>query len=315
MASLKIQFNTPVEVTRDLKLTFIHEATGRETTAAPFLDGSLSLRNLDPGAYRLKAVHPNITLPVFDKRIRVWRDRPTFVPIKIPSDIFSNNPIRDTPLADLNPARAKLQTSLDTAEAQTRKKGGQPIYADDWNELSGAVADVAQSTLDLSRLVSPVGHDHPEIEEKLAEIHTNLQRFLDVFGKSLVQLQRQIQILALQRRVDEALDQVPGVTDETRKQFQQEVSKLEEAGQDNPYVFTTRMRRVGEILVRKVEDILPADDPEVGNRKELRVLSSTAAAMGSSLPVNSYDDELLHHSKTDRKAGVSGFSSAMSKRI
>jgi hypothetical protein len=287
----------------------------------PFLDGTVKASNLDPGAYRVTVRHPNLSAPVYDNRIRVLGDRPTFVPITIPTDIFSNVPIRQTTAADLGPVRDHLATAADDADRQARKQGGQPIYADDWNAMAGIIGDVARTTSDLTQRVAPLGHQHPELVDKIQEIQDNLNRFFDVFGKTVVQLQRQIQALALQRRVDDAIDNIPsgaGGVDpnklqQARAAMQQAIGGLQGASDDTPYAYTSQLKRVGEQIAQTMTDVVP-DQPAVKNNSAVAAATRAGFALSSGLPAHTFDAELALHQKVDRESGTSSATLALGKR-
>src|SRR4051812_8164820 len=118
MQNLRLQLNTPPDINRDMQVTLVHEATGQVIKASPFLDGTLNLTNIPTGAYRVTLNHANLSSAVFDSRIRVFGDRPTFVPIRIPTDIFTDTPIRQPTEMDLAPPRTQLASSAAAAEAQ-----------------------------------------------------------------------------------------------------------------------------------------------------------------------------------------------------
>ena len=236
---LKMQLNTPPAVTRDTTVEMVNAATGERRTTKPFLDGTVSVAGLNAGEWEVQVKHPNFLTELFRRRIRVFPDRPTFVPVPIPNNIFENAPIADTPDADLGPVQQRMDTAAATAERQGSKRAGQAIYADDWNELSGIVVELARGTKDLAGLVSPVGHDHPELVAKLEEQANNIQRLFDVFGESVAQLQREVQILGLQNRVEDALNQLPEAKRITfRPRFLQLLRDLDEARAENPQNFT-----------------------------------------------------------------------------
>ena len=312
MQTLKLQLNTQPEITRELKVTLINEATAKEVTASPFLDGSINVRNLEAGAWRLKVNHPNLNFDVLDRRIQVLRDRPTFVPLQIPLDIFSTTPVRDVPDADLEPVRAKLADAIETAERQAKKKGGQPIYADDWNELSNVVSDIGSATVDLTKRIAPLGHDHPELVEKLDEIQANMNRFLDVFGKSIAMLQRQIQQIALERRIDDAIDNLPNIPDNVRVGMLDVVRGLDEVKDSDPYVYTKNLKRVGEQLTDKLEQLVPVDQPQVAAQVAAALEHTKAIARAA--PSYSFDAEVQAQSKVDRVGGKSLFGAAIRAR-
>lgn len=313
MQNLKLQLSTSPDVNRDMKVTLVHEATGQEFKTTPFLDGTVNMTNIPAGAYRLLVNHSNIAAAVYDNRIRVFGDRPTFVPIKIPPDIFTDRPIRETTEMDLQPPRTILASAADAAEAQARKKGGQPIFADDWNALAHIVADVARAASDLSQRVAPLGHPHQELVEKLQEIQANLARFLDVFGKSLAELQRQIQQLALYQRVNTALDRIPNLTPGQREDITKEIDTLDDVRKDAPYAYSSAIRRVAERLGQKLDATIPVDRPEIRNDTAVKDAVGVVAAMGSTTPVYTYEGELANHDKVDRQTAKASMKLAVQR--
>ncbi len=316
----KMQLNTPPEINRDLQVELTADATGKKVTTQPFLDGTVKANNVDAGTYRVVIRHPNLPSPVYDNRIRVFPDRPTFVPIQIPTDIFSNTPIAQTTEADLGPTRDKLAAAATDADNQGKKKGGQPIYADDWNALSGVIGDVARTTSDLTQRVAPLGHAHPELVAKLNEIQDNLNRFFDVFGKTVVQLERQIQQLALQQRIDAAFAQIvpSNGADTTRlkgiqSDLQTAVAALGDVRDGTPYAYTSQLKRVGAQITSALSDAVP-DTPAVRNNADVQAATKTAFSMSSQAPALTYDAELAFHQKVDRDGGAPAASIALGKR-
>jgi hypothetical protein len=319
MQSVKLQLSTPPEINNDITVELTHEGTGKVTQIHPFLDGTVKASNLAAGAYRLKVTHPNIPTTLWDDRIRIFPDRQTFIPIRIPDNLFKDTPIQDTAIVDLGPVRDKLGHSADSADDQAKKKGGQPIYADDWNTLSEIVGDVARTTSELTNRVAPNGHHHPELVDKIQEIQGNLDRLLQVFGQTLVQLERQIQSLAMQRRVDAALDQIPTNNDPAaiarvkaaRDDLSKAVGDLDNYATDTPYAYTSQVRRVGERITQKLNDVLPTDHPELRSQPDVQAASNAAFAASSSLPAYTYDAELAIHQKIHRQAGKPGAAVAL----
>jgi hypothetical protein len=299
---LKMQLNTPVGFTRDMTVELTNQATGERRKATPYLDGSVAVPNIEAGSWRVQVKHPNITFDVFDRPIKVLPDRPTFVPITIPTNIFENVPIEDIPDANLGPVQQHLDEATQTAGDQAKKKAGQPIYADDWNELATSLATATKATRELTDLVSPRGHDHPEIATKIDEIQRNLQRMFDVFGASLAQLQRQIQQLALQRKVEAALDRTATVSPEARRQFEEAVAGLQVAWSDSPGVYSAQKRRVGQDLQAQLAGILVNEAPDVREAPEVRDLDEFTRAIATEQPARSYEEEIQQQQRTGNKS-------------
>src|SRR5215831_7015227 len=91
---------------RDAVVTLTNAASGQTITRSPFLDGSLIIRDLDPGIWQMKVTHPNLVTPVYQQLIRVFpQPTPTFVPVPIPPAVFQDTPIATVPEANLGPVQ------------------------------------------------------------------------------------------------------------------------------------------------------------------------------------------------------------------
>lgn len=304
MRILKMQLNTPAAVTRDLEVNLTNQVSGEKRTVRPYLDGSVAVPNIPAGDWRMQIKHPNLLFDLQDRNIRIFPDRPTFVPIRIPTDIFENAPIQDTPEADLGPVQERLEEAAEAAGRQAGKLGGQPIYAGDWNDMATTVEGVARSTKDLTELVSATGHDHPELVAKMDEIQGNLQRLFEVFGSSIAQLQRQIHQLALQRKVETALDRVPDVPAATRRQMEEAVRDLTDVWQENPSVYSARKRRAARSLQDQLGQLLIDQTQEVRDDPQVRDLDTFTLAMASEQPVVTYEAEIQQQQRTSRKSST-----------
>lgn len=311
MKVVNLQLDTSPSIAQDLRVTLIHEASGREVKARPFLDGSVQVSNLDPGAWRVKVNHPNLVTNVVDQRIQVFPDRSTFVPIKVPKDLFSNTPVRDIPDQDLSPEQKRLDESAQKADAQAKKKAGQPLLADDWNELAFTMSEVARSTRDLSAKVAPKGHDHPELVEKIDEVQRNLNNFFEAFGKTVSQLQRQIQFLALQRRVDDVVSQLPANVG--RERYSQVLNELHQAADENPYVYTSRLQKAGSRFTELLAEDVPATSP-ISNREETKDLHQVVEALRNVTPTHSFEAELQVQRKVENTAKRRGLDLALNPK-
>ncbi|UFN46886.1 hypothetical protein LPC08_12685 [Roseomonas sp. OT10] len=302
---LKMQLSTPPAITRDTTVEMVNAATGERRTTKPFLDGTVSVAGIAAGEWEVQVRHPNFLADLFRRRIRIFPDRPTFIPIPIPANLFENTPIANTPDADLGPVQTRLAASAETADRQARKRAGQPIFADDWNELSSVVAEVARGTKDLTTLVSPIGHDHPEIVAKIEEQASNLQRLFDVFGEAVSQLQREVQILGLQNRVEDALDALPDAKRTTFKpRFQTLLRNLDEARGENPQNFTARLQRIAADLSALVQEATADEPPVVLNSAAVVALSKATAQLQVIRRSSTFLDEVAEQNKVNRNVGL-----------
>ncbi|MEX2262658.1 MAG: hypothetical protein WD696_11945 [Bryobacteraceae bacterium] len=299
---VKLQLNTPASITRDLKVEMTNQVTGEKRTATPYLDGTVTLPNVAAGPWRVQVKHPNLIFDAFDRPIKVLPDRPTITPILIPRTIFENVPIEDIPDADLGPVQQHLDEAALAAEQQAVKKAGQPIYADDWNELAQTVGSVSKAAKEMSSLLSPRGHNHPELEAKLDEVQRNLQRMFDSFGASLAQFQRQIQQLALRSKLDAALDRIPAVDENTRVRLTASIQDLETSWSDAPGVYGAIKRRAGQQVLEQFSELLASQTPEVRDQTEVRDLQEFTQAMSSEAPVRTYEEEVQQQQRTGSKS-------------
>ncbi len=253
--AMNVKLQGYVQANRDAIVTMVNESTGQTIERKPFLDGSLVVRDIDPGSWQVQVTHPNLLTPLFQDRIRVIpQPRPVFVPVPVPSARFEDNPIRDVPDADLAPVQqtaTAVRTSLGPIGG---KAGGEVIRADDWNQLVAAVGDLAGAVLELTRLVSPHGHDHPEIAEKIDEVQGNIRRFVDSFGRSLLELRRDIENQAIRRATTDMLD-LAGVSGSNRDRVLRRVDELEGALRDTSPEFTRKMSATGAAIASEVNRI------------------------------------------------------------
>jgi hypothetical protein len=142
------------------------------------------------------------------------------------------------------------------------------------------VRDLADNVLQLTNLVSPIGHNHPEIETKIAEVQDNLQNFAQSFGQSLLQFQRELETETLRQTLTGVLDaaQAPQAT---RDDLLGRVAKLSDATQADPSVFTSQLASTGNRVLSVVADLVTAqpalqNDPNVQKMQQVAQQYSTA---------------------------------------
>jgi hypothetical protein len=258
MAAANIQLQGFVAANRDAVVHLTQEATGETISRQPFLDGSLLIRDVDPGFYQLQVTHPNLLTPIDTRRIRIFpQPAPTFIPIPVPADLFTDTPIRDIPDADLGPVQ-QAATAVKSSLAPIASKGpGEAIRAADWNTLASGVMDLATAVMTLTTLVSPIGHAHPEIEEKIGEVQENIRRFAEAFGRSLLELRRELETAYLRQYTIETLDlaQAPA---QVRTDALARIDDLQATTQADTPTFTQKLAATGNVLLAQVNDLAVA---------------------------------------------------------
>jgi hypothetical protein len=261
---------------RDATVILKNLNTGQEVKRKPFLDGSTVIRDLEPGLWNIEIEHPNLTMPIrpYKVPIRVFPGRtPTTITVPVPADLFTNTPIVDIPDADLAPVQATASSVREQAERLGGKQAGEAFLAEDWNRLTGAVADLATAVNELTRLVAPQGHNHPEIATRIDEVQSNVVRFGEAFGKTLIELQRAIEFDKLKADTDDVLTQIPDKP--TRDAISAQFATLKNALQSDTPRFTQQLSAFGGVLQNTLNEAV-VNNAELRDRPAFgRVLQRT----------------------------------------
>lgn len=304
-ANIQLRGHTPAN--RDAVVRMTHEATGKVVERKPFLDGSLLMRDLDPGNYELQVLHPNLVQPIEARRVRIFDQRlPTVLPVRVRPELFRDTPIRDVPDADLAPVQQTATSVADRIPTIAGKSPGEAIKAADWNTLVECVGDLTGAVLELTALVSPRGHDHPEIAEKIDEVQGNLRRFAESFGRSLLELRREIETLDLEQTVEDALAGADEVSPEVRDRFTRTVGELAGRIQGDTPQFTGKLANAGHTILSGINEVAQAQgDQADAYRAQPAVVKLTNAARryveaGSQVTAES---ELKTYQRTGTESG------------
>ncbi len=296
--SAHIQLSGYPAANRDAEVQLVNTATGQTLKRNPFLDGSLMLRDLDAGLWDVKVTHPNlIATPIFTGKVRVFpQPLPTFVPIPVRPVLFRDTPIRDVPDANLGPIQQAVTAARDALGPITTKAPGEVIRASDWNTLAGAVRDIADNVLQLTQLVSPVGHDHPEIAEKIAEVQDNIRNVMESFGKSLLELRREIETDLLRRVVEDVLDEAQA-PESTRTDLLGRVTNLKGRLKADPAAYTNELSLAGNRFLTIANDLVTGN-PELANSDNVKLLQGMSQIYATSGTQTKADNELKLYGMT-----------------
>ena len=311
-SALSMQLQGFPAANRDAEVTLVNTATNQTIKRNPFLDGSLTVRDIDAGVWDVRVTHPNVITPIFTGRVRVFpQPRPTFLPIPIPEIVFRDTPIRDIPDANLAPVQQAVTRAAESLAPISAKAPGEVIRASDWNILAGAVKDLADNILQLTNLVSPRGHNHPEIAEKIAEVQDNVRRFSEAFGRSLLEFRRELEAEFLRQRLTGALDEL-GAPQATRDELLGRIGQLSGSLQAESTVFTAQLANTGSRVLTSVAELATAR-PEVADSPNIRVLQQVAQQYVTSGTATSADAELKMYNRTGTASGGK-ISSVVSRR-
>jgi hypothetical protein len=265
MAQVKVQLQGYVPAFSDATVKLTNDATGSTVERRVFLDGSLTLGDLDPGSYEMEVRHPNLVLPIDRRRIRIFpQPGPTFVPVVLDPVQFVDNPIRTLPVADLTSVQQATTSVQQQAARVGGKVQGDSIRSSDWNALAGAVSDLAGAVLELTHRVSPVGHAHPEIADKIEEVQGNVRKLSDAVAKSLLELQRQIELELIRRHFIDALD-AGAAPDPVRQQTLGKLDDLQGMIQTDPKVFTKQLADTANVMLTTVGNLASAQGAKAGD--------------------------------------------------
>ena len=278
------------------------------STARPFSDGTARLARLEAGAYELAVLHPNLTLPVIRRPIRILPIGETTVSVLIDPSKFRNTPIADVPDANLGPVREQVASIAETILPLGEKQPGEAIKSEDFNLMATSIRELALAVAELTRLVSPIGHNHPELEAKFDEVSTNFETLLNTLSTAMAELQRQIQAQRVRTQVEDVLDRAeidPGSP--KGRVFLDLVAALEGKVTETPTSFGRAARGVGVQRTTQLEQLIDerAGDPEFAESAGVKSLSQSADLLKTQR-ATSYDTELEHHLKVDRTFGGGG---------
>jgi hypothetical protein len=291
---------------RDLSIKVIDPVSQNVVrTVTPFLDGTVRIPKIDPGAYELAIQHPNVALPILRRPIRVLPVGPTNISVVIDASKFRNTPIEDIPDANLAPVQEMAQSIAETVLPLGNKLPGEAILAQDWNAMAGAIRDLAGALGQLTQLVSPTGHNHRELENKFDEVSSNFSELINSVSASLTELQRQFQTQRLRQQIGDVLDRA-AIDPASPKglELSDLVKNLETNVTASPTTFGRAVRNTAVQLSTKLETLLDehAGNPEFATSDAVKSLS-TSIDLAKQQRTMTYGAELEHQRKVDRTVG------------
>jgi uncharacterized protein YoxC len=284
-------------------------------TAQPFSDGTVRMPTIPPGAYEMHVLHPNLTLPILTRPIRVLPGDTTTVSVLIDPSKFRDTPIVDQVVANLTPVQQTVDSISQSLVSISTKTAGEAIRAEDWNALVNGVRHLADAVSELSRVVSPLGHNHPELEKKIEEMQTNFTGLVNQVSPALVELQRQINALRLQQQVSELFDKAPpapAVT-EAKNQANVLIQQLHGAVSQNPLTYGITQRDIAtqlQTITETVQASAPANDDV---KAKASALGATTTLMRSAR-TTTYEGEVAHNRLLDRAGGGGGLIQVLNLR-
>jgi hypothetical protein len=274
---LKLQGYTPAN--RDATVRLVHEATGRVVERKPFLDGTLLVRDLEPGFYEVEVTHPNLSTPIEKKKIRIFdQGALTYVPVTVNPDIFFPRPPQDQAIADLGPVQQMASAVRESLRPLDGKSPGEAIRAADWNALVGAVDDLAAALLQMTHLLAPRGHDHAGLHGDLVAVKEDVRKFSESFGRSVLELRRDLEITNLKHDIGGILD-AGAATADMRDRVSARMADLERAIQSDTGVFTGRLAGTGALVLGVINELAAARGAEADaflNREDVKTVSTVA---------------------------------------
>jgi hypothetical protein len=302
--SFSVQLSGHAPARRDAYLEIVNETTGEKREVHPFLDGSAMVRNLPPGAYQVRVLHPNVVGELADlRRVRLFEGLPTRLRLPLPEELFRDTPVRETADADLTPVHDAAISARDLVEGVGGKQSGDPIRSDDWNAVVGAVADLSNAVAQLTRLVSPQGHDHPELEERIDEVNGNIRRVSDQFGAQLARLQRVLQTLAIQREIRDTFGRATVVPDPVRQRFEESFEILRSHTDSDTMVWGNRKKLAYSNMLTAMQELRDAqpDPREIEGAEEFQRALLVATEESSAVAPRSLAGEFDQYGRVNSK--------------
>ena len=274
-STFQIQLGGAPQANRDALVTLNNESTGQTLKVKPFLDGSVTVRDLDPGLWKVRVDHPNATIPLFDSKVRLFDQvAPTFVPIRIAPEIVP--PQSEVPTADRSPVQRAATGVTERVAPLAGKSPGEAIRSADWNTMAQAVMDLASAVAELTSIVAPLGHRHPEIEGRIDRVQDQLNKFSTSFGRSVLIGQRQQQLTELRASVQQVVT-LGRATPAQAKPATDALAQLEANLEVDSATFTSMLTSASSASFSLVNQLALAD-PALAANEEVKSLQSTASA-------------------------------------
>lgn len=274
-STFQIQLGGAPQAHRDATVTLANESTGQTMQVKPYLDGTVTVRDLDPGLWKVRVDHPNAAVPLFDSRVRLFDQvAPTFVPIRITPDLVP--PPASTPTADLTPVQSAAAGVKDRVAPLAGKNPGEAIRASDWNTMAAALLDLASAVSELTTLVAPLGHHHADIEGRIDRVQDQLNKFASSFGRSVLQNQRQQQIAELKGNLQQVIT-LGAASAAQSKAATDAVAQLEANVDVDSATFTSMLTSASAASFTLVNQLAVAD-PNLASHDQVKSLQNTASS-------------------------------------
>ena len=296
-------------VNNDLQVEIREPATNAVIrTGRPFLDGTLRLADLAPGAYEVAVSHPNLALPVLRRPIRILPFGDTRVSVVIDPSQFRNTPIADIPDANLGPVRDTVSSVAETVLPLSHKQAGEAIRAEDWNAMAGGHPGRGRH----GGRAHPPRHPH---RARPSGADDQVRR-----GHQQLQLPRQ----QPQRRDDRAATTDPGRAvprpggglhhrprDRSSCPSRASSSSTWSApsrptSPSHPLSYSRRAQSVGVQLAAQMGELVQAN-AELAGQPQVEAITVTTDLLRTQR-VTSYSAEIESHRRTDRLLGAGGLS-------
>ena len=139
------------------------------------------------------------------------------------------------------------------------------------------MADLARAVLDLAQLVSPRGHDHPEIAEKIDEVQDNLRRFAEAQGRSLLELRREIEAQRLRRTLVDVVDRFQA-SQAVRDELIDRLSDLEASRQADTLTYTRKLASLAGHTLTVMDQLGEQQEDEAAFLQDEKVQALTGLA-------------------------------------
>jgi hypothetical protein len=196
------------------------------------------------------------------------------------------------------------QSIAETVLPLSKKQAGEAIRAEDWNAMVGSLRDLALAVAELTRLVTPTGHDHPELNRKFDEVTGNFTTLLNTLTAAMTELQRQIQSLRFRQQVETVLDDA-GADEPTRTEFRNIVGTLEAQVAAPPPTFSRAARDAGVQLETKLDALIEQKKdakPGLAASEKVTNLAQSVELLKTQRATD-YSAELEHLRRQDRTGG------------